>query len=155
MASGGKPSRRLLHAVCQTFGIIWDEADALTDLAQAVSPGGEGLHPRPVCHPHAFCPRAGRAHWLPVRGAASSVALDARSWVPSRASLESCHDALGSKQTPFENLKAVHAPFPSLSLASASCSWPVDSGACILRTGAAAGVSGAGCAAGFGGLLHR
>ena len=34
----GKPSRRLLHAVCQTFGIIWDEADALTDLAQASHP---------------------------------------------------------------------------------------------------------------------
>ncbi|MAV47045.1 MAG: XRE family transcriptional regulator [Alphaproteobacteria bacterium TMED89] len=34
----GKPSRRLLHAVCQTFGIIWDEADALADLAQASHP---------------------------------------------------------------------------------------------------------------------
>ena len=30
----GKPSRRLLHAICQTFGIIWDEADALADLAR-------------------------------------------------------------------------------------------------------------------------
>ena len=34
----GKPSRRLLHAVCQTFGIIWDEADALAELAQASHP---------------------------------------------------------------------------------------------------------------------
>ena len=31
----GKPSRRLLHAICQTFGIIWDEADALADHAEA------------------------------------------------------------------------------------------------------------------------
>ncbi|MEC8153707.1 MAG: helix-turn-helix transcriptional regulator [Pseudomonadota bacterium] len=34
----GKPSRRLLHAICQTFGIIWDEADALADLAAASHP---------------------------------------------------------------------------------------------------------------------
>ena len=34
----GKPSLRLLHAVCQTFGIIWDEADALAELAQASHP---------------------------------------------------------------------------------------------------------------------
>ena len=34
----GKPSRRLLHAICQTFGIIWDEADALAELAAASHP---------------------------------------------------------------------------------------------------------------------
>ena len=34
----GVPNRRFLHQICQIFAIIWDEADALTDLAHHSDP---------------------------------------------------------------------------------------------------------------------
>ena len=34
----GVPNRRFLHQICQIFAIIWDEADALADLAQHSDP---------------------------------------------------------------------------------------------------------------------
>lgn len=34
----GVPNRRFLHQICQIFAIIWDEADALSALAQASNP---------------------------------------------------------------------------------------------------------------------
>lgn len=37
----GMPNRRFVHQVCQYFGLIWDDADALQALA-------EESHPRPV-----------------------------------------------------------------------------------------------------------
>ena len=37
----GRPSRRLVELICQHFGIIWDEAEALQALAR-------GSHPRVV-----------------------------------------------------------------------------------------------------------
>src|SRR3546814_4878499 len=35
---GGKPSRRLVHRVCQFLGIIWDEAEELQHLADLSHP---------------------------------------------------------------------------------------------------------------------
>lgn len=59
----GKPSRRLLHAVCQTFGIIWDEADALAELAQASHPvvkiSTRGLSATHTRFAHALADRIG------------------------------------------------------------------------------------------------
>jgi transcriptional regulator with XRE-family HTH domain len=34
----GKPNKRFLHKVCQLFGIIWDEAEALERLAEISHP---------------------------------------------------------------------------------------------------------------------
>ena len=34
----GVPNRRFLHQICQVFAIIWDEADALADLAAHSNP---------------------------------------------------------------------------------------------------------------------
>ena len=34
----GVPNRRLQHQICQVFAIIWDEADALADLAANSNP---------------------------------------------------------------------------------------------------------------------
>ena len=34
----GKPNRRFVHQVCQYFGIIWDEAEALQALADRSHP---------------------------------------------------------------------------------------------------------------------
>lgn len=45
----GKPSLRLVHAICQYFGIIWDEAEELERLAELSHPrviiDTSGLHP--------------------------------------------------------------------------------------------------------------
>ena len=34
----GVPNRRFLHQICQIFAIIWDEADALNELAKQSNP---------------------------------------------------------------------------------------------------------------------
>lgn len=45
----GKPNRRFVHRVCQTLGIIWDEAEELQRLADLSHPrvvvDTSGLHP--------------------------------------------------------------------------------------------------------------
>ena len=47
----GKPSRRLVHRICQYLGIIWDEAEALQELADL-------SHPRVVVDTSGLSPRA-------------------------------------------------------------------------------------------------
>lgn len=47
----GKPSLRLVHAVCQFFGIIWDEAEELERLAEL-------SHPRVVIDTSGLTPEA-------------------------------------------------------------------------------------------------
>ena len=47
----GKPNKRFVHRVCQYFGIIWDEAEALQELA-ALS------HPRVVVETAGLTPEA-------------------------------------------------------------------------------------------------
>ncbi|HMB76430.1 MAG TPA: helix-turn-helix domain-containing protein [Kiloniellaceae bacterium] len=47
----GKPSRRLVHRICQYLGIIWDEAEALQDLADL-------SHPRVVVDTSGLSPQA-------------------------------------------------------------------------------------------------
>lgn len=34
----GKPNRRFVHQACQYFGLIWDDADALQELAELSHP---------------------------------------------------------------------------------------------------------------------
>lgn len=47
----GKPNRRFVHQVCQYFGIIWDEAEALQALA-------DRSHPRVVVDTAGLPPQA-------------------------------------------------------------------------------------------------
>jgi transcriptional regulator with XRE-family HTH domain len=47
----GKPSRRLVHRICQYLGIIWDDAEALQDLADL-------SHPRVVVDTSGLSPKA-------------------------------------------------------------------------------------------------
>lgn len=47
----GKPSRRFVHRVCQFLGIIWDDAEALQELADL-------SHPRVVVDTAGLSPEA-------------------------------------------------------------------------------------------------
>jgi transcriptional regulator with XRE-family HTH domain len=47
----GRPSKRFVHRVCQYLGIIWDEAEALQQLADL-------SHPRVVIDTSGLTPRA-------------------------------------------------------------------------------------------------
>lgn len=47
----GKPNRRFVHQVCQLFGIIWDDAEALQALANR-------SHPRVVVDTAGLSPEA-------------------------------------------------------------------------------------------------
>ena len=47
----GRPNRRFVHQVCQYFGIIWDEAEALQHLADL-------SHPRVVVDTAGLSPEA-------------------------------------------------------------------------------------------------
>jgi transcriptional regulator with XRE-family HTH domain len=52
----GKPNKRFVHRICQYFGIIWDEAEALQAVAALSHAGGGGdRRPQPrgdrACQP--------------------------------------------------------------------------------------------------------
>jgi 8-oxo-dGTP pyrophosphatase MutT (NUDIX family)/DNA-binding XRE family transcriptional regulator len=60
----GRPSRRLVQLICQHYGIIWDEAEALQRLAQASHPrvtvDAGGLSPTHVTLANALAERIGQ-----------------------------------------------------------------------------------------------
>jgi transcriptional regulator with XRE-family HTH domain len=64
----GRPNRRFVHQVCQYFGIIWDDAEALQDLADI-------SHPRVVVDTSGLAPEATE---LANRLARSIRSLDSR-----------------------------------------------------------------------------
>ena len=72
----GRPSRRFVHQVCQYFGIIWDDAEALQALAEA-------SHPRVVVDTAGLSPAHTRLANLLARKIASLSDEEAEALIES------------------------------------------------------------------------